>query len=150
MLLEKELEKIRKFISEGDKIDPSVSQKGIYWQTDHILKAINGICTALQKSDPQMFRKKFNMKRFVIFTTGFIPRGKAKAPKLSMSEGEISQADLASQLKQAENHLSGLDNLPPDSYFFHPVFGELNVKLTKRMLTVHTRHHLKIIRDIQG
>jgi len=41
-----------------------------------------------------------------------------------------------------------LDSLKPGNFVIHPMFGHLNLKATKKMLKLHTRHHIDIINDI--
>ncbi len=150
MILKNEIDKIERLIQDKDKLDPSVSQKGIYWHVDHSLKVIIGICKILKKSDPEEYKWKFNLSRLFVFTAGFFPRGKGKAPKQSTTEGPISQDDLLEQLNTAETQLDSIVNLPAKSHFVHPYFGSLNLRMSKKFLKIHTIHHLKIIGDIMA
>jgi hypothetical protein len=47
-----------------------------------------------------------------------------------------------------KTRLPVLDTLHPNNYFKHPLFGNLNIKSTIKMLVLHTRHHIGIINDI--
>ena len=41
-----------------------------------------------------------------------------------------------------------IENFESNNYFTHPYFGDLNVKPTKKFLSINTNHHLKIIKAI--
>lgn len=79
---------------------------------------------------------------------GAFPRGKAKAPRQVLPEGEIILNDLIDQLALAKKNLAGFNSLDQNNYFEHPYFNQLNKIQAKRLLEVHTKHHLKIIKDI--
>lgn len=138
---------INSLIKHHEKIVPSVSQRSIGWQLDHALKVIISVCSAVPKSQPEKFKPKLSILKSAVFITGFIPRGKGKAPKIVIAE-TVSENELFSQLETAKETLSNLDRLSPNNYFRHQVFGHLKVKDAKRFLYIHTLHHLKIARDI--
>ena len=60
----------------------------------------------------------------------------------------ITTEDLNNQLQTAKNHITNLKDLPDGVYFKHPIFNMLTKKQTLRFLEMHTKHHLKIVRDI--
>jgi hypothetical protein len=76
-----------------------------------------------------------------------MPRGKARAPK-SVIPTQIDKAELDAALDRASLSVLNLLNQSLKQYFTHPMFGDLNTKLTSRFLWIHTEHHLKIVRDI--
>ncbi len=143
-----ELNKIEKYLLHRDSLNTQISKVTVAWHLDHSLKVINGICDSLQKSKPEIFKRKFNMARIFSFTFGFIPRGRAQSPKSVMPPDTIKTEDIVSQLMTARNKLIGLEALNEKSNFKHPVFDQLDKKQTKRFIEIHTRHHLKIIKDI--
>ena len=148
MFLDKELQQLESLFIHAKKHNSDVSEKDIGWHIDHSLKSLIAISNALEQSNPAEYRWSFNMARFFVYITGSIPRGKGKAPNAVQSFEPVEEAVLKRQLKTAKNKLESLHKLPAGSYFTHPYFGMLNVKQTKRFLIIHTRHHLKIIRDI--
>ncbi len=150
MFLKNEFDLIRSVVEEGDRFEWKVSAKGTYWHADHLLKVISSIYSALDNSDPEAYKWAFNLSRLYIYILGFIPRGIGRAPRAVRTDGEISQDDLLQQLDEAEKLIIKLDELPGNSFFKHPYFGNLNVKNTRWFLRIHTRHHLKIIRDIRN
>ena len=131
-----------------EKTNLAISKASVGWQIDHCLLVLSRIISALEKSNPADFKPKFNMKRFLVFTTNTIPRGKAKAPEVAMPTGEISINSLKENLEKVKNKISKIDSFHKNSFFSHPYFNDLNVKQTQKFLVLHTTHHIKIIRDI--
>jgi hypothetical protein len=84
----------------------------------------------------------------MVFISGKIPRGKAKAPKVVIPTQVATQEELIAKLEAAQNNISKLDSFSENQFFNHPYFKDLNVKQAKKFLTIHTNHHLKIIEDI--
>jgi hypothetical protein len=135
-------------ITDAAKINSSISAVSVGWHIDHSLMVINQIIGAVQASNPVEYKWSFNMKRLVVFTTGKIPRGKAKAPKLVIPESAFDENDIRSKMEKAFYKLGKLNELSSNHFFIHPFFGHLNVKATKKMIALHTDHHLAIIKDI--
>lgn len=135
-------------ISNFEKTNPKVSNSTVGWQIDHCLLVINGIIGQLEISDPLKYQPKWNFPKFMVFTTGKIPRGKAKAPKVVIPTQVATQEELLAKLAAAKNNVLKLDSFSENQFFNHPFFKDLNVKQTKKFLTIHTKHHLKIIEDI--
>ena len=131
-----------------DKTNSKVSNSTVGWQIDHCLLVINGIVEQLEISNPNEFQPKWNFTKFMVFTTGKIPRGKAKAPKVVIPSEEITVDSLQESLKNTYQAIAYLKDCQEKQYFMHPFFGQLNKKQTIKFLAIHTEHHLKIIRDI--
>ena len=142
------LNEIETNISKLDKKNESVSVVTVGWQIDHVLHVINGISGQLKKSNPVDFKSKFNLKRFLVFTTNHIPRGKAKAPKQVVPDTVATENELLEKLTLARQNIEEIKELKGNYFFRHPYFQDLNVKQTNKFLGLHTFHHLKIIRDI--
>ena len=135
-------------ISNFEKTNPKVSNSTVGWQIDHCLLVINGIIGQIEISDPLKYQPKWTFPKFMVFTTGKIPRGKAKAPKVVIPTQVATQEKLIAKLAAAKNNVLKLDTFSENQFFNHPFFKDLNVKQTKKFLTIHTKHHLKIIEDI--
>lgn len=135
-------------ISNFEKTNPKVSNSTVGWQIDHCLLVINGIIGQIEISDPLKFQPKWTFPKFMVFITGKIPRGKAKAPKVVIPTQVATQEKLIAKLAAAKNNVLKLDSFSENQFFNHPFFKDLNVKQTKKFLTIHTKHHLKIIEDI--
>jgi hypothetical protein len=142
------LHQLENHISNFEKTNPNVSNSTVGWQIDHCLLVINGIIGQIEISDPLKYQPKWTFPKFMIFTTGKIPRGKAKAPKVVIPTQVATQEELIAKLAAAKNNVLKLDTFSENQFFNHPFFKDLNVKQTKKFLTIHTKHHLKIIEDI--
>ncbi|WP_396148246.1 DUF1569 domain-containing protein [Flavobacterium sp.] len=142
------LQQLENHISNFEKTNMKVSNSTVGWQIDHCLLVINGIIGQIEISDPLKYQPKWTFPKFMVFTTGKIPRGKAKAPKVVIPTQVATQEELISKLAAAKNNVLKLDSFSENQFFNHPYFKDLNVKQTKKFLTIHTKHHLKIIQDI--
>ena len=142
------LHQLENHISNLDKTNFKVSNSTVGWQIDHCLLVINGIIEQLEISNPNEFQPKWNFPKFMVFTMGKIPRGKAKAPKVVIPTRVATQEDLKAKLELAKNNILKLNSFSENLFFKHPFFNHLNVKQTKKFLVIHTKHHLKIIEDI--
>ena len=142
------LHQLESHISNFEKTNPNVSNSTVGWQIDHCLLVINGIIGQIEISDPLKFQPKWTFPKFMVFTTGKIPRGKAKAPKVVIPTQVATQEELFAKLAAAKNNVLKLDSFSENQFFNHPFFKDLNVKKNKKFLTIQTKHHLKIIEDI--
>lgn len=131
-----------------EKNNTRVSNSTIGWQIDHCLLVINGIISQLEISNPTEFQPKWNFNKFMVFTTGKIPRGKARAPKIVTPVEVATAEELNSKIEFAKKNLLKLATFSKNSFFKHPYFNDLNTKQTEKFLAIHTKHHLKIIQDI--
>jgi hypothetical protein len=135
-------------IPDFEKTNSNVSNSTVGWQIDHCLLVINGIIGQLENSNPSEFQSKFNFKRFIVFTTGKIPRGKIRAPKVVTPVEIATLEELKFEIEIAKNNIQKLNDLPKKSFFKHPFLSNLNVKQTEKFLLIHTKHHLKIIEEV--
>ncbi|MFI1772921.1 DUF1569 domain-containing protein [Thalassobellus citreus] len=142
------LNQLEKHIPFKDKNNTLISKSNVGWQLDHTIKVINAVSSVLAKTDPKKYKKNFNLRRTILFALGYIPRGKAKAPKTVLPPNTISTQDLISQLETAKKQIESIKALPKNAYFIHHIFGMLTKKQTFRFLEIHTKHHLKIVNDI--
>jgi hypothetical protein len=146
--LEKLLFQLESKIPFHEKTNSSVSNATVGWQIEHSLKTIYQISLAVKNSNPQEYQWKFNKSKLFISVLGFIPRGKAKAPKVVLPDENISEESLLLSLQKVKSALQEWDSFDKNTYFPHPFFGNLNKKSTMWFLKLHTNHHLKIVIDI--
>lgn len=132
----------------NNEVNYQISNSSVGWHIEHSLKVIIQIIEAVQKSNPNEYKWRFNTNRFLIWTINRIPRGKAKAPKVVLPEGEITIESLKQSIEKVRVATDRIKQLNSNNYFKHPYFGDLNLKPTIRFLGLHTKHHLKIIDDI--
>jgi hypothetical protein len=142
------LRKLESHIPNLEKSSPVVSQSTIGWQIDHSLLVFNGVIEDLKNSNAENYRWKFNKIRLLIQITNKIPRGKVRVPKAVKPIDIATPGDLRAKLELARKNLADMQSLPANSYFTHPFFGDLNLKAAIWFLKLHTKHHLKIIEEI--
>ncbi|WP_424493607.1 DUF1569 domain-containing protein [Salinimicrobium sp. GXAS 041] len=147
-VLQEQLKEMELYIKDREVLRTNVSKAPVGWHLSHSLKVFNNILDALKASDPEEYKSSFNFLKILVLTTGHIPRGKAKSPKAVLPPQEISKEHLEMQLKEALGKIGYFTEVDENAHFEHPYFNKLNRKETKRFLAIHTRHHLKIIRDI--
>ena len=136
------------FIPNYNQSNRAISEVAVGWHIEHCLLVIKQITATVAQSDPKLYKSKFNIKRFFVFLSKTIPRGKAKAPKVVIPADEITIETLQESLKNTYQAIAYLKDCQGHQYFMHPFFGQLNKKQTIKFLAIHTEHHLKIIRDI--
>ena len=136
------------FLSSINKENLAVSAVNVGWHISHSLKVINNILHRLQNSDPGKYKKQFNFLRLYILLFGRIPRGKAQAPSAVLPDKEIDATQLNEQITLTRKNLSKLKDLSKKAFYTHHYFGDLDRNQTVKFLTIHTEHHLKIIRNI--
>ncbi len=146
--LQNQLKEIEQFIEKQEFSNLAISKSSSYWQIDHTLRVFEGIPQAVANSNPNEFKPKRSFLKWMIMTFHKIPRGKGRAPKHVLPEDHITKADLLNRFESAKSGLTNFNNLDEQSHFRHPMFGDLNVKESKKFLGIHTEHHLKILRDM--
>ena len=136
------------FIPHHNQSNKAISEVSIGWHIEHCLLVIKQITATVAQSEPKLYKPKFDIKRFFVFILNTFPRGKAKAPKVVIPVHEITVETLQESFKNTYQAIAYLKDCQENQYFMHPIFGQLNKKQTIKFLAIHTKHHLKIIRDI--
>jgi hypothetical protein len=136
-------------IKDRDLTSKPVSSVSICWQLEHSLLVLNAVMDVLKSSNPEEFKKKFNLSKFYIFSIGRIPKGRGRSPKSVQPKEAATSERLGELVKVARANISTLSELELDKFFKHPIFGNLRLRDSTRFLELHTEHHLKIIRAIQ-
>ena len=142
------LESVERFIPEYGRTVENVSKGSIGWHIEHSLLTVERIIDAVRLSDAGTYKRAFKPNHIVVLYLGFIPRGKAQAPKVVRPKSEMNAEELQAHLTNVKEKLTEINTISPKQYFLHPFLGNLNKKQTVRFLEVHTNHHLKIIKDI--
>ena len=138
-------------VEQDDVVKESVSKWSTHKQIEHTLitnKKILQLILSPEKWDAS--GKPKTLLGYFVLTLGIMPRGKAKAPKVVLPQGEDLKALLSETKELIEKTLSKLKNKPirKESIQEHPYFGSLTIKDWLRMLEIHQRHHIKIIKEI--
>ena len=140
-----ELENAMPFMEQKNE---AVSQVTVGWHIEHSLLALVKMITATEHSNPTEYKKTFNWKRSLVLAMGKIPRGKAKVPSSVKPGDEISEATIKPLLEKAKQKAELFETLSNDRYFTHPVFGDLKLNKARKIIAIHTQHHISIINDI--
>lgn len=130
------------------KKNVTVSQVTVGWHIEHSLLALIKMISATEHSNPADFKSSFNWKRSLVLTMGKIPRGKARVPGSVRPGDEISELTIRPLLEKAKQKAELFETLSNDKYFTHPVFGDVKVNKARRVIAIHTIHHIKIINEI--
>ena len=126
----------------------TVSQASVGWHLEHTLLALIKMISAVEHSNPADYKKKFNIQLAIVLLLNKFPRGRAKVPD-SVKPGEVINSDtINSVLVKAKQKASSFEKLSQDKFFTHPVFGDLRLRQARRIIAIHTYHHIKIINDI--
>lgn len=131
-----------------DATNKKVSKASVGWHLEHSLLALIKMISAVEHSEPKDFKANFNWKRSLILALGKMPRGKARVPDSVKPGEEISEATIRPLLEKAKQKVELFESLSNDKYFTHPVFGDVQLKKTRKVIAIHTLHHISIIKDI--
>lgn len=146
--LESQIKQLATFLPNFETTNLEVSAASVGWHIEHSLLVIKQITATVAQSDPKVYQRKFNFTRFWVFLLSYIPRGKAKAPKVVIPGEDLNLKALEESVTHAIQAVAYLKGCQKYQHFMHPFFGVLNQQQTIRFLAIHTRHHLKIIQDI--
>ena len=149
-MLKNELTIIFNEFQKGNALNEKVSTGTVFWHLEHTLKVIVGIVSSLRESDENAYSYQWNLKRLILFKMGFFPRGVGKSPKVVLpATKEGSSEEIKALLEQIQLLEKDWVQLSSKKWFLHVYFGRLNKARAHRFLKIHTKHHLKIIRDIR-
>lgn len=126
----------------------SVSQASVGWHVEHALLAMIKMITAVEHSNPADYKWKFNIKRSVVLLLNKFPRGRAKAPETVRPGEVINMATINSLITKAKQKAELFETFSKEKFFHHFVFGDLRLKQARKIIAIHTQHHIKIINDI--
>lgn len=142
------IESLKTFMPNATLVNDKISVSSIGWHIDHSLLVLSQIISAMEKSNPIDYKYSFNLKRLIAFMMNRFPRGAAKAPKQVRPIEEYNETGTNTAFEQINIQLKVLENLQEHQFFVHPFFGKLNKKAAIKMMTIHTNHHILIIKDI--
>lgn len=145
----------------GDEIRRSASEESVSLWTvaqhlEHLLLADASIVGILEStaagplSDEQPGRP--STIGYLVVWTGYIPRGRGKAPDFTIPVGQTA-AEVAAGLRDVHRRVTAIEQLLPaitsdDSTRAHPRLGHFTPMQWLRFAQIHNRHHHKIMRDI--
>lgn len=147
-ILERQIDEMQQYVLHLQLKKEIVSKANVGWHLSHSAKVIETIIHQLRRSDPADYRSTANFRRWLVFSTRRIPRGKAKSPSSVLPDKDLTPQKLQAQLDRINNTSEEIEKLPENAFFNHPYFDHLTKRQSVKFLTIHTEHHLKIIRDI--
>jgi len=125
-----------------------VSAASVGWHIEHSLLAMIKMISATEHSTPADYKWQFNIKRSFVLLTNKFPRGRARAPQAVLPGEQISITSITPLLEKAKQKAVLFETLGKDKFFHHFVFGNLRLRQARKIICIHTQHHLHIINDI--
>lgn len=128
-----------------------ISKWSVAQHLHHLMKSDRSIFEYFPAPDEGPIRPVTTVGRIVLWT-GWIPRGKGRAPNTTQPEAPGSEeiaAEVATSKSLFDDSIEPPETLlEPRAIAQHPVFGSLNRAQWLRFVAVHHHHHIKIIRDV--
>lgn len=131
-----------------NSFNTNISTANVGWHIEHSCLVITKIIQTVSQSNANTYQWKWNPKRVIVFILGKFPRGRAEAPASVLPGQEISSEHLLLSIQETRSAIAQLSSCNKNQYFKHPIFGDLNKSATFYFLGIHTKHHLRIIKDI--
>lgn len=138
---------------------PQVSGWSVGLHLEHLLRSdryilawVEAVAAGLCAERAEGAAGRPNWRGRVVLVTGFIPRGKGRAPALTRPEGlsreevEAGFRDLADRIRSLGCCLKGVARSPVR--MAHPSLGAFDASQWLRFTEVHHAHHEKVIRDV--
>ncbi len=136
--------------------DPAVSGWSVGQHVEHLWLAADGILGWVKRAldDPAASPPGGTPSPTgsMVLVSGWIPRGKAKAPEMTVP-GPTEADDITARLVTLIDFMTGLEPRLEEIHRSrctreHPILGHFTPAQWVRFLDIHQRHHEKIIRDI--
>ena len=128
----------------------NVSKANIGWHIEHSLLTIDRITGRLSQTDSRDYKWKLSFAKLFVFATNIIPRGRGEAPASVRPGADINPETLTKHVRVTKEKIKELALMINEQFFEHPYFGHLRLMQAIKFLKIHTKHHLKIIKDIKA
>lgn len=148
--MQRELDELDNWAHRPDAFVPAVSGWSIHRQVDHCavsIREILGVVHQLLDGGGEVGGRLGPMGT-VILLTGWIPRGKAQAPEVVLPAEVVDVGALHASIAEARRLVETAHPERGGKRFLHPALGPMNARQWLRFARIHTRHHVKIVRDI--
>lgn len=153
IVLNEQISELGSYLSRENKVNLEISKWSIYQQIEHILLVNTQVLEMVEAGKTPEDQKSRSILSYVTLTFGFIPRGRAESPNYVLPESS-DKNDLLKLIEKFKAQLIRVKSLETfnsnEVVGNHPYFGGLSRSEWLRFIEIHTRHHLKIIRDIDG
>jgi hypothetical protein len=120
-ILQQLLNELEAKIPFWENTNEKVSNASVGWHIEHSLLVIKRVIDSTKKSDPVLYKWKFNIKKIFVFAAGSIPRGKGNAPEPSKPKEDFNESTLQEHIQLIKNKLAEIDSIQPNQYFVHPI-----------------------------
>lgn len=137
---------------------PTVSKWSIVQHLDHILLVNGSVLRNIGRILGETGENVENTGRpswlgVLVLVSGRIPRGKGRAPDAVIPPSQPQRGEVRTSTEKSKQQLDALRSQAnalgrQRGRIRHFVFGELNAAQWLRFASIHTRHHLRIIRDV--
>ena len=149
--IQKQLAAIEQHVQRPNQRDESVSVWSVHQQAEHVLLANSGILKLIETAERPAQPGERSLRGWFVLRFGFIPRGQAKAPEAVIPK-ERAREELLQLVSESRERIARLDvsalEEDEEPVGNHPYFGALSSREWLRFMSVHGRHHLKIVDDI--
>jgi DinB superfamily len=142
------LDEIEQYFPHLDQRNPEVSGWCVREQLHHALLSADGIARLVVESTAGARRPSLSPIKWIVLTTGKIPRGRAQAPKRVWPSAGVSREELEQLLAHARESVAAAEAADPAAWYDHFVFGVMRRNEAMKLIQIHTRHHLAIVKDI--
>ena len=150
--MEHELDLLESSLDLPDRTSPAVSRWSIRQQQEHAATAARMMADAIRDLNGGGGEPGGRPKLIahLMFLTGWIPRGKGKAPE-TVLPGDAPDVDrIRESIADARAILREAGPPGAGNRIDHPILGRFTARQWHRFGAIHTLHHLKIVEDILG
>jgi DinB superfamily len=142
------LDQIREAVTRADASAPSVSQWSVGMHVHHLALTMINIGNGLAKSTQPAPPAKRSIAKHIVFTLGKIPRGRARTTKNGTPQPSVPAPELLALIDESARQMDAAAKLDRNTWITHPIFGPLRRDDALRFVSIHNRHHLRIVADI--
>jgi len=149
--MQRELDRLATYLDQDDRHVEDVSAWSIHKQVEHTALVARQILQLVAGLESGAMGERGGWLRWpghLVLALGWIPRGKGVAPK-ALHPADTPDPDVVRGV------IAEIRALHPERRprrggprAAHPHFGPMTARQWARFLRIHTRHHLRIIRDI--
>jgi hypothetical protein len=146
-----ELDQLLQRAERPDRSAPAVSKWSIHQHLEHAALSARHIADFVRRLNGGQGEPggRTRSVAHIVLLTGWIPRGKGQAPEFAMPGDAPDPARIRTLIEDARAILSEAGPPRGGHRLEHPLLGPFTARQWQRFGQVHTRHHLKIIRDIE-
>jgi len=143
-----QLDEMEGSLPRASATDDTVSGWSVGQQIEHTLSALSAMSVALRRGRNEADGRRPNRFLALVLESGTIQRGRVKAPSAMLPSDHPDKKNLQRLILKTRNRISILGGLPPQASFVHHILGPMHRDEALQFMSIHTEHHLKIIRDI--